>query len=331
MALELRPLDFGDRIGAAFKLYGANLVTLITIVAIVMVPVQLLVVLLGWLFARDFPLDPETGFIDVDAIEASDVVGWVVLFIVLAIISFVGTLLATGGVMKAIADDALGNDPDWQDSLRFALSKLGPLALGSILYGLGLAGVAVLGVIVLIAVTAVFDALGAVIGAVGLFVAIVYLAVSWSIWVPAVLVEGKSATEALGRSLQLIKGRWWPTFGYLLVIYILVGLINGVAGGALLALVSEPIIESVINIVLTVLTTPITAAAVVVLYFDQRVRNEGFTVEDLAAHLDAAGDDPFGSLPPAAPPTGDMPPMDSPPDDTGDDPSGEGWPSPDGI
>ena len=326
MALELRPLDFGDRLGAAFKLYGANWKTLITIVAIVIIPLQLLAALVGWLLARDFAVDPETGFVDIDAIDGGDIVGFAVLVIVLGIITAIGTLLATAGVMKAVADDALGGEPNWQDSLRFAWSKIGSLIGGSILYGLALAGVLILAVVVFIALIALLDAFGVLLGVILLIAAlvlVVILGVSWSVWVPAVIVEGKTAGEALGRSNDLIKGRRGPALGYLFVMGILVALINGVAGGALVAIFTDALAQSVINIALTVLTTPITASAIVVLYFDQRVRNEGFTVDDLAAQIGAATDGgAFGSLPPTEPLTRQTPPEDPPP---------EGFPSPEGI
>jgi len=308
VALDLRPLDFGDKIGATFKVYQSNFTILITIVAIVVIPLQILAALVGWLFANDLPIDPDTGLIDAEAIEASMIVGFLGTAILLAIITAIGTLLATAGVMKAIADHALGAAPDWQDSLRFAWSKIGPLVVGSIFYGLGLAGVMVAAVIALIVLVAMLDAFGAFVGVIVLIGAVVFvvvLAVSWSVWVPAVLLENKSGAKALGRSNDLTKGRRWPTLGFLVVIYIIVGLINASVGGMLSRLFSDPLAQTVINIALTVFTTPIAAAAIVVLYFDHRVRSEPFDIEHLANEL---GGDPgrdfgqFGTLPPDEPP-----------------------------
>ena len=305
VAFEIRPLDFGDKIGATFKLYQSNLTTLITIVAVVVIPLQLLSALVGWLFASDLPIDPETGVVDVEALDTSLIVGFIGTAMILAIITVIATLVATAGVMKAIADDALRETPDWQDSLRFAWSKIGPLLIGSILYGFGLVGVFIVGAIVMIALVVVLDAFGAFVGVLVFIAAAVFavvLAISWSIWVPAVLVEHKSGAEALGRSNDLIKGRRWPTLGYLIVIYIIVGLINGIAGGALVGLFGDPLARTVINIALMVLTTPIAATAIVVLYFDSRVRRGHFDAEQLAVEL--GGPDPnrdfgqFGELPP---------------------------------
>lgn len=338
MALELRPLDFGDRIGAAFKLYGANFATLMIIVAIIVIPLGIIGAVVSELFSPDFTVD-EQGFVDLEAIEADEVIGFAAVLVIVAIITALGTLLATGGVMKAVADDVLGEPSDWQDSLRYAWSKIGPLIIGSILLGLGIAGIAIAGLILTFVLVALFDAIGALIGVVALIGGVVFLWVSWSIWVPAVIVEDLGPTDALRRSFELVKGRRWPVFGYLLVMAILVGLIAAVLGGVfggILGVLNDPGIaaNTVANIIVQIITTPISAAAVVVLYFDQRVRNEAFDIDDLAAQMGSdGGDDVFGSLPPQDPPTTRMPPEDDPglgmpPDD---EPPEDGGFKPEGI
>lgn len=310
MAFDLRPLDFGDRLGAAFKLYGSNFVTLVAIVAVIIIPLQLLSALVGNLLATDVPVT-ESGVIDVDALDAGVIVGIAATAIALAIITAIGALLATAGAMKAIADDALGRKPHWQDSLGYAFSKIGALIAGTVLYALGLIAVALLGVVAIVILGAVIGAAGVVVGGIALIAALIALVVSWSIWVPVVIVEDKGGFEALGRSNQLIDGRRWPVLGYLITMAIIVGLINAVLGGILLGIFDDPAspAQTVVNIALAVLTTPITAAAIVVLYFDQRVRSEAFDARDLAAQMGSTDGDPFGSLPPD-----DLPPEDLPPE-----------------
>lgn len=53
----------------------------------------------------------------------------------------------------------------------------------------------------------------------------IWLAISLSMVTPVVAVEGRGMVASLYRSRDLVKGRWWPTFGFLL----LVGLIGSVA------------------------------------------------------------------------------------------------------
>ena len=49
----------------------------------------------------------------------------------------------------------------------------------------------------------------------------IYFAARWGFYGQAVLIEETSATDALRRSGQLVKGTWWRVFGILLAIFLL--------------------------------------------------------------------------------------------------------------
>ncbi|GMQ85251.1 MAG: glycerophosphoryl diester phosphodiesterase membrane domain-containing protein [Acidimicrobiia bacterium] len=273
MAVELRPLGVGEKLDAAFSLYRRNFGTLLGIVAMIIIPFQLASVYLASLADRD-----SVGS---------------VLFIGLisVVVGFIGNVFATGSVTKAIVDDYLGETPNWQDSLRFGWTKVGPLVVGSILYGLGL-----------------------LFGFVLFIIPGVFLWVTWAMWVPAVIVEDRGGKVALGRSNALAKGRRWPVFGFLIVVYLIVSIIDLIAGSVLFAFVSAgSAADTVINVAVALLVAPFVAAATVVLYFDQRVRVEAFDVELLASQISGTPvPKGFGSLdgetPPASPPP--FPPSD---------------------
>ncbi len=287
VAVELRPLGVGEKLYAAFSLYRRNFGTLIAIVAVIVIPIQILAVIVGTVFSsEELPVDPETGLTDLTAIDASFIAGFVATALLLALISFIGTLLATAGVMKAIADDYLGEPPNWQDSLRFAFSKIGPLVAGMLLFALGVIGVFIAGTIGTVILALIAGPL-ALIGIIALFVFAVILVISWSIWVPAVVVENMSGAKALTRSNQLVKRRRWPVLGFLLVVYLIVGLVSFAAGAVLILLIpsESTAAESIVHTVLAILTTPFIAGAIVVLYFDQRVRVEAFDVDLLASQI----------------------------------------------
>lgn len=259
MAAELRPLGLGEKLDAAFSLYRRNFLTLIAIVAIIVIPFELLTAVLS---SNSEIFDPAT-----EEFQS----GAVLMSLALVVLGFVANTLATGSATKAIADDYLGETPDWQDSIKYGFSRLWPLVLGSILFGIGI-----------------------FIGLILLIIPGIILWVSWSIWVPAVIVEDLSATGALGRSNQLVKGRRWPVFGYFIVVYVIVWLVSALAAGLLGALIlggaegsAYTAANAVINIVLALFTTPFVVAATVVLYFDERVRKEAFDVAHLAAQIHA--------------------------------------------
>ena len=256
MAVELRPLGVGEKLDAAFSLYRRNFGTLIAIVAVIVIPFQLLNAILS----PDPLLDAETLEFDGGAL---------LMLLFLTVLGFVANTLATGSAAKAIADDYLGETPNWLDSIQYGVDRLWPLVLGSILFGIS-----------------VF------VGLIFFVIPGVILWVSWSIWVAVVIVEDMSATGALGRSNRLVKGRRWPVFGYFILIYLIVWLITAIVGGLLGAILvggAEPgqvtVAGTVVGIVLALFTTPFVVAATVVLYFDQRVRVEAFDVDLLASQI----------------------------------------------
>lgn len=67
--------------------------------------------------------------------------------------------------------------------------------------------------------------LGVFIGFLLLIVPGVWLAGSWTMTAPAMALEGKGAVDSLRRSFELVRGRWWHTVGFML----LVGLLGSVA------------------------------------------------------------------------------------------------------
>ena len=137
----------------------------------------------------------------------------------------------------------------------------------------------------------------------------IYFAARWGFYAQAVLIEETSATNALRRSSELVKGTWWRVFGILLAIFLLAfmiqtilqfsllfvfGLTQAISGeGGLLQMFQRLfvpelttwdglvnyIIQSVINYVVNSLMLPVGIIGSTLLYFDQRIRKEGFDIE----------------------------------------------------
>ena len=137
----------------------------------------------------------------------------------------------------------------------------------------------------------------------------IYFAVRWGFYAQAVLIEETSATNALRRSSELVKGTWWRVFGILFAIFLLAfmiqtilqfsllfgfGLTQAISGeGGVLKMLERLfipelttwdglvnyIIQSFINSVVTSLMLPVGIIGSTLLYFDQRIRKEGFDIE----------------------------------------------------
>jgi hypothetical protein len=126
-----------------------------------------------------------------------------------------------------------------------------------------------------------------VVPGVPLLVATIWLAVSCTVALPAVVLEHAGPLAALRRSCQLVRGSWWRVFGVGLLTAVVMSLVSGllrapftVLAGALTKHAGQPpaaaVIASTAGRVLAD-TATVTAAAVVVvlLYVDLRMRREG--------------------------------------------------------
>ena len=134
----------------------------------------------------------------------------------------------------------------------------------------------------------------------------IYFATRWAFYTQAVMVEETSATNALRRSGELVKGAWWRVFGIMvaiLLIYLMIELIlltsstlifalSGIANEInLLEVIRRTIwephgeIEGILHLLhaiqtaIAALTMPIPAIGFTLLYFDRRIRKEGFDIE----------------------------------------------------
>jgi hypothetical protein len=278
MHRDLRPLGIGEILDAGIKLFLRHWRPLVLSVVGLVLPVQIISALVTASVAPEqFDFTTTESGVTEDE-EAEFLVGQGVV----VLLSFVSVLLATAVCFKAVADAYLGVEPDWRRSLRFAVRRLGGLI------GLGLAG----GLVVLL-------------GLFALIVPGIWLAVAFSVAVPALLLERLRPFAALGRSFRLVRGRWWPTFGALLVGYLLIGILGAlvqgvimvvpslVADGNTLAGATGAVVGGTLG---SVLTTPYSAAVITLIYFDLRVRKEGLDLQ-LVAEGTGVERDPDAPLP----------------------------------
>jgi hypothetical protein len=271
-AVELRPLALGEILDVAIKIYFRNALTFLKIVFLIVAPVSLVVSLIdvsafpentsGSPFDQPQPGEP------VDFEETWTEISAVLVGVVLTIIA---SIISVGACFKAVADAYLGERPDWRSSTGFVFKRL-----HSLLWVMVLGGLAV------------------VIGAVFCLIPGIWLFVSFSVAIPVLLTEALKGSRALGRSRNLVKGRWWQTFGILLLGYLLTSIVALVLGGLLAALlftdvanegIGYVVFNTIGNTVSSMLTTPLTAAFVTVIYFDLRIRKEGFDLQLLAERI----------------------------------------------
>jgi hypothetical protein len=304
-APQLRPLGIGEILDVGIKIYSRNWSTLFRIVLFVVLPAQILVNILE---VSALPSDLTTGGSPFQptatpqpVITHHDLVTALVGFSAALLINFIAGRFAQAGCFRAVADAYLGEEVSWRSSLRFALRRLPAVVALSILSGIfvGLA-------------TILFVIPG------------IYLYVAFSVAVPVLLVEGAGPVRALGRSRELVRGRWWGTLGVAVVGYLLVSIVSLALTGLVVGVAfANPARNTVTGFVLntlaatvgSVIATPAAAAFVTVLYIDLRVRKEGFDLLLLARRLGVERP-PGQELPaflPEPPQTGSRPPFWPPP------------------
>lgn len=113
----------------------------------------------------------------------------------------------------------------------------------------------------------VLAGIGILIGFILVIVPGLYLLTRWSLIAPAIVIENLSAGESFGRSHQLVRGRAWPVFGLLVLLFVINvavgGIIVAVAAGISSGLVGSWLAGAVANS----LITPFIAIVTTLVYF----------------------------------------------------------------
>jgi hypothetical protein len=257
---SLRPRSVGEILDAAFRLYFRYWRPLILIVAIVVVPLSLIQALIGNAVAGDVLVRQANGDVVVreggGGVLAGGALTWILGLLIQQIL--------IGALAWAVASILVGREPDVAECYRFGYRRLWSILLVGILFAL-----------------AVF------VGLIALIVPGIIIAVRFSVWVPALVVERKRGTEALGRSWDLVRGYSWPVFGALVVVLFLTGIVNGgltgIGGTNWFAV-------GLLGAIGSSITTPFTGLVIGLLYFDLRVRKEQLDVPRLENELRAASE-----------------------------------------
>ena len=214
---RLRPLSLGEILDVSIKICLRNWRTLVKAVLVVVVPVMIVSSILtadytvtSFDFTSDETKTPEETLEDLNQYLGGLAIG--------TLLQLFAVMLASAACFRAIAQAYLGDTPDWRASLSYAWQRAPSILLISLLYGLGV-----------------------LLGTLMLIVPGVWLYLAWAFAIPVLLVEGLRGRKALGRSFELVRGRWWRTFGVIVVGFILGGVVTAIVQGVfLIGIVFDP-------------------------------------------------------------------------------------------
>ena len=268
--LRLRARSATEIVDAAFQIYRRDALEYILVTAVTYAPVQIAQLMLFG--ATNAAVDPRMML-----------GGLGVLWLVLFILGLFGFALMTAVVSRFSSDVYLGRSPDLAAILREMLPKVPRLIGASFLLAL----VMMLGAIPFIVSMAM--------GSIGVGVLGFILAAVWSFYAYArffasfqiIVLEDRGIVDAFRRSGFLSRGRK----GHILLTIFLVFLIFVVllvAVMAVAALVGNQMTGAVLQMIYTIIAYPLIGIAQMVLYYDMRIRSEGFHIEVMTGALNAA-------------------------------------------
>ncbi len=256
MRFELKPLSFGEVIDGAFKILRQRLGVFIPL----------------WLVFQ-LPIDWANAWMQMQAAQMvqrhpGNPVMNVAGFLLAEVVMMVGYLLLWGTANAAAVQAIAGEASGFGKACRRLLGILGPTVVATLIFGLA---------------TVFFTLLLIVPG-------IIYY-MRRSLYLPVLLVEGGSGGAALARSKKLVTGgdgRTGRIFATTFLFTIIGLAFNWGFRMLLPASLTGTFVGSMIALLPQTLLTPVHAIAIVLIYYDARVRDEGYDLELRAQDAGAA-------------------------------------------
>ncbi len=280
--LSLRPLGTGELLDRAVRLYRRHFLTFIGIIAIVQVPLVLLQTGFS-LLTFQWSVDPA----NTAAVLAGNFGSLLISVLGFALVSSLGTAALT----RAIASSYLGQ----------------PVTLAGAYRQIGRAWLVLVAALLLILLLSILLTLWwLIVPCIGWLTGLgmlLYLSLVISpLTAPTVVLEKQRARAAVRRAWNLSRRRFWPVVGFVTVLFIfnlIFTVTPNLLVGFLVGLGMDPVTTSfadqqVVSTVVGALTTlvfsliflPFQLTAMTLLYFDLRIRTEGFDLALLARSID---------------------------------------------
>jgi hypothetical protein len=292
--LTLRPLGVGDIVDRVFAIYRGRPILFLAVSAIPYLLLVLFVGAIGVGFAGSFlalaPLlagDVEGGFPAVLAV-IGDLIAFVSLVIVAALVT---SLVQSAALVDAASARYMGKDSTVAASLQvglrasFRLLVMGVVAL--------LAFGALWGVLV-VAMAVVQEWWMFLAAGLGGLVATFYMTASWMVSPAVATLEGTDPIASLRRSWRLSDGNRWRILGLMLLLIVLQVVLSSILSFVLVvSFVTDEtlqiVLQQVVNLLATIAWAPVYWGTFAVLYYDLRVRKEGFDLQLAAEALPREG------------------------------------------
>ncbi len=314
--VPLHPLGFGTILGRSFTALRQNPRVLLGFALGVQVIGYLVTTaavagVAFWSFSRLDTLRPGTD--EWNAVSAGSLALTIVTAVVLGLAVTALGVVVQGVVVAEVSREVVAE----RQTLGQLWSRVRPVVWRLLGYTLllTLVIVVILGAIVLALVALASIGQAAIVAAVLLGILLLLAAIPLLLWlgtklalVPAVIVlERATLGAAIGRSWRLIRGRFWPALGVIVIISISISVVGQVVSvpfsllsaglSTIIAPTGEPTPSAVVGLIASTLLTQavvlvvqaaglvVQATAASLIYVDCRMRHEGLDL-DLLAYVD---------------------------------------------
>ena len=246
MAFELREYSFGETLGKGFNLYFNNFLNLVIFSLILTIPEVIF-------YTYIFPMDPEAIK---TAANPFKIFGVMWIGIVYSMFKYV---ILSGYIIKFISDKLIENRSKDSSALSEIIPILPKLMLLSLtvgfLAGLGMIAFVIPGLIISLALSIASNVL---------------------------IIERTTVNDAIKRSWELTKGYRGNIFGFFILMFIINMIISYPAVMIAKSLEVAANMQYIIKIVISAVLAPIGSCILVVVYFNLKIKKEGFSLEHLA-------------------------------------------------
>jgi len=303
--VDLRPMDVGDVLDNTIRVYRSNWLVFIGIWAVILsVPTYIQLSALQYfinILTSAMLAAPDAGPEALNVFQSEEFYLSLGVLGIAAFLMFFLAPIAQAAMVFGVSETILGREPGIRESIIRVLPKAGTIILAYFLLGIIMV-VTYLPIILFVALIS-SDPLNyaAPMALTFLFpvsgVLLLYLTVKLLFIPHAIILDDVGAVDAFRRSFSLVTGYWWRVFGiYILVsliVQIIVSLLNqGVSlinmGLGLIPGMTDIVIVALGGVLMTVISLviqPIVIIATTLLYYDLRIRKEGFDLLHLASAL----------------------------------------------
>jgi hypothetical protein len=299
MAYDLRPLSLAELLDRAFTLYRRHFWIFVGIMAppsLAMLIFQAASQFLQAMAART-PNQPRPEFMIAAA------VGLVTGAILALLVYWIAYALALGATTLAVSEVYSGRTPSIAGAYSATRGKLGRLTWLTFLIGIRFFGVAfavvvggALSAMAMAFISPIFSGVVFVLTVALAMVACFWMLVRYAVSVPAAVLEENTASESITRSIYLTRG----SLLRVIVLFVFTMIVTYAAFAIfqvpflVAAMMAGPettigfwlnMLGVVTGSIASALTGPLAVVAMVVLYYDVRIRKEGLDLELLVAGL----------------------------------------------